>query len=474
MSHPAALERKNAEKNKDVYRWISYLGDPNSFQEFNHSSDEHSDGHEIITGFLKVNSRTIAVYGHDATVDMGFISSAGAAKIVALMEQALKQRTPIVALLSSPGISIREGVKSGHEFTRLIMANSQCSGHIPQIAGIMGVVMGGSSYSALLMDFIVFNKRRSHLMISGPAVVEAAIGEKATLAKLGGAEIHAAKTGMAHFVVNTIDQQLDCIKRILDYLPSSAFSQPIQHEDLSPKLPIPSIPNDRSRPFDMMQFVLGIVDESDGLVYNSEFGRSIITMFARLGGRSVGIVANQSRYASGAIDADAAQKSARFIRLCDAYNIPIVTFIDVPGYMVGSREEQKGILRQGATMIQALNTRVPKLSVVVRRCYGAAAFVMMQTAAQDGDLVLALDESRIAIMGFDAAKKIIYGDQSTEISETELRQHYFETYEHPSVALRDGLIDGIVSAKDLRSELLKTLRTATNKEHINFPQPIFP
>lgn len=445
--------------------WIYSLVDERSFCEMAATA-----GAEVIAGLAKIEDRDVAVYAHDPKVRGGFISSAGSKKIVALMNTALERQIPVIALLSSPGIALDEGLKAGEEYTRVIMANTRCSGRIPQIALIMGVVMGGGSYSAVLMDFVIFSQRRSYMMVSGPSVVEAAINEKATFNKLGGTQLHATVTGLAHFVVPTPEDQIAKAKELLRILPPNGFESPKKIPVKAPRDVLPNIPESANVAFDMESVIRGLVDDSYFLPYAAGFGKSMMTCFARLGGFVVGIVANQSLFHSGAITADAAQKSARFIRICDAYKIPVLTLIDVPGYMIGSCEEQKGIVRQGAAMIQAMNTNVAKFSVVIRRCYGAAAFVMMQNAAQHGDLALAVDGSRIAIMGYGAAKNLVFANQDHLKDEDALKAHYYSEFERPAISQQCGLVDEIIRPEKLRERLIQALQVNEGKP----PRRAFP
>lgn len=444
---------------RDADYWIRTLSDPRSFSAWPEipAHGALTEAPEIRSGFANVAGRPVAIYAHDTQENLGFISSKGSKRIHALMQEAVARRVPIVAFLASPGVSVDEGLASGEEYTRVIMANVSCSGDIPQFAMVMGVVMGGAAYSSQLMDFTFFNRARSHLMVSGPAVVKAAIGEQTTLSQLGGSALHAKSTGMAHFLDRDIEGQILRLKRLLSYLPSHAGEVPPRIAAQPPRADIPPVPFEIDVSYDMEGFLAGVLDGSESLPYCNDYGRSLITAFARIGGVPVGVVANQSKVLSGAISAEAAQKAARFISLCDTYGLPIIMFIDVPGYMIGSAEERKAIILHGAGMIRSLRTRVAKYSVVVRRCYGAAAFVMMQTAAQGGSLVLALERSRIAIMGFHAAKDLVYRDEAAGSDSARLKTRYYEEYENPQVARKAGVVDEVVSPEDVRARLIQEL-----------------
>jgi acetyl-CoA carboxylase carboxyltransferase component len=432
--------------------WIEALVDAGSFLPI--QSPANSDdayGPEVICGLARVAGRPAAVYAIDPGRDKGFVTSRGALKIRAIMDRAEELGIPIVAMLASAGVSIEEGLASGDAYTRVITGNVRLSGVVPQIAAVMGVTMGAPAYSATLMDLAILNRSRSHLMVTGPAVVERMLGESPTLGELGGAELHATRTGLADYVADTSHDQIDAVRALVAMLPSNRLEDPTRVTAREPAQNVPTIPARPDAPFDMRTLLDAVLDASSVIELGERFGPSMITAFARIDGRAVGVLANQSLELAGAIGTDAAHKSARFLQLCDAYNLPIVSFIDVPGFMPGVAEESRGLLRQGAAMCQGMYTSVPRVSVVVRKCYGAAAFVMMQTRSQDGDVVLALPESRIAVMGYDAAKHVVYPG-STEDDDI-LRARYFAEYESPAKAMQKGLVDEIVAVDQVRARL---------------------
>ncbi len=446
--------------------WIDALIDPNSFLPLD-GTQASGYGPEVISGLAHVGGRGVAVYATDPRVGRGFITSRGATKIHRLMARAEDQGVPLVALLASPGVSVEEGLASGDAYTKVISANIRLSGVVPQLCAVMSVTMGAPAYSATLMDLVVFNRARSHLMVTGPAVVEKMLGEAPTLAELGGAALHAEQTGIAHLVERRPEDQLETLRALLAFLPANRLEDPPTAPVAEPARRFPELPDAPTTPFDMTTVLEAIVDGGRWLELGADFGRSMITAFARIGGMPVGVVANQSLESGGAVTADAARKSARFIRLCDAYHIPVLTLIDVPGFMPGAEEEGRGLLRHGAAMCFAMQTRVPRVSVVVRRCYGAAAFLMLQTRSQDGDVVLALEQGRIAVMGFDAASHLVYQDDAGD--ESERRERYFDEHEAPARALEQGLIDEIVSPEALRDRLIAHLRWLGEKRDRQLP-----
>lgn len=427
--------------------WIHDLVDDDSFIEFFPDRSGLDFGPEVITGLAKINKKRVAVYASNTQVNRAYVSREGADKICRLMDKALELKIPIIALQASPGIDMQNALASGNEYTRVISTNIALSGVIPQLAIILAPTLGAPAYSSVLMDMLFFNKHRSFLMVTSPTVVKQAIGETVTMSELGGAKLHASVTGLADFVDGSIRSQFDQVRALIDFLPASRFEKPLLKPAADPVEPMPEIPVNPRLPFDMIKLVKALTDDSKFINYKDQFGQSMICAFAHIHGYPVGIVANQSLRSSGAIDADAAQKSARFIRLCDHYNIPILTLIDVPGFMPGKREEQKGLLRQGADMCAAMQTRVPRLSVVIRKCFGAAAFLMMQTHAQKGDLVLSLESAEIGVMAEETTRQVNSIDQiATNGASSSLE-----------VACSLGMVDDIIKPGQIRSRLAQHL-----------------
>jgi acetyl-CoA carboxylase carboxyltransferase component len=446
-------------RSRGPQHWIDALVDRGSFHADKPAATSPR-GDEIVSGLARVHGRDVALYAQDPSIGQGFVTSEGAKRIRDLMDRAEVRKIPILALLSSPGVDVHEGLKSGEAYTSVIAANIALSGVVPQIGAVMGVTMGAPAYSCTLMDIVLFNKARSHLVVTGPTVVERMLGQKTTLAELGGSDTHRRITGLAHFVDANQEAQLERLKALVALLPSSHESAPPRVDPSPPTTEMPPMPERPSSPFDMRPFIEAVVDASRFLEVAPDFGRAMVTAFARLDGHAIGIIANQSRDTTGAIDSDAARKATHFLRVCDAYGLPIVTLIDVPGFMPGVREEHRGLLLHGAGLCAAMQTRVPRLSVVVRRCYGAAAFLMLQTRAQGGDLVLALAGARIATMGFDAAKHMVYKDEIEGADAPKLdalRAAYFRDYESPIVARNAGLVDEIVAPSEVRTRLAEHL-----------------
>lgn len=437
--------------------------DPKSWVESLFTSVEYLDlkSQEILAGTGTINNSEYAFYAHNLKYEQGFISSEGAIEILRVMELAQTKKTPIIALMASPGVSVKEGIKSGHEYTKVIAKNIELSGYIPQIALVIGTTMGAPAYSATLMDFVIMNKARSTLMVTGPGVIEKVIGQKTNMKDLGGAEVHAKKTGISDRVEPNIAEQINIAKKLLEYLPSWNCGKVSLTKSFTPKSEM-QLPSSPRQAYNMFNFIDGLIDSDSFLEVKSEFAKSVITGFARISGRALGIVANQSIHLAGALDYESARKAARFIRLLDSFNIPLLNLIDVPGFMPGEQQEHHGLLRYGAQMCQSMQTTTPRWSVVVRRCYGAAAFLMMQTKAQGGDYVIALKDSSIAIMGYAGAKTMLYEDDGVDRS-----QEYFKQYEDPQIAKELGVVDEVMDASAVREKLIELYDKSLNKKYGN-------
>lgn len=451
---------------KTAMKWIDSLIDEHSFLPFgaDYNPDNQSHmavGGEVITGLAKVNQQPIAVYAHNPAVNRGYVTLQGAMKIVHIMDKAKALRIPIVAFLASPGIAL--DLASGDAYTQIINRIINLSGLVPQLAVIVAPTLGAPAYSAVLMDLLFFNKHRSYLMVTSPMVVQQAIGEKVTMSELGGTTLHATTTGIADFVDDSIAAQINHVRAMIDLLPSHTGERAPRQAAGEPQQPFPEIPANYRLPFNMLNLINALVDNSQVMQYKRSYGQAMICAFAHINGYPVGVVANQSTRMSGAIDSDAAQKAAKFIRICDAYLIPIINLIDVPGFMPGKREEQKGLLQHGARMCVAMQTRVPRLSVIVRKCYGAAAFLMMQTKSQNGDLVLALETASLGIMGKETTKKVQTIDGQTEAQAADITENDSQLDVSLVDAYAIGLIDEIISPLQIRSRLAQHLEFTYRK-----------
>jgi acetyl-CoA carboxylase carboxyltransferase component len=445
----------------DPWAWIEHTLDKSSFEEYGSDKNKSGYGDEIISGIGKCAGKVICLYAHNPKVGQGFVTSKGAQKICSIMQKAFELGVPMVSFMASPGVSVEEGIASGDSYTRVISENIRLSSVVPQIAVVMGTTMGAPAYSTTLMDFVIFNKARSALMVTGPSVISEVMGEKTTIKSLGGAQVHSSKTGIADFVVKNIPEQIEKLKQLLSYLPSNNIEDtPKRLAVLPSESSMPIIPKDLKHPFDMNEMIKAVVDGNSFLEIKEEFAPSILTGFSFIGGQVVGILANQGMVMSGAIDYLAARKASRFLKLCDSYNMTILNLIDVPGFIPGEEQEHNGLLRYGAQLCQAMHTSTPRFSLVVRRCYGAAAYIMMQTRAQGGDMVMALSESRIAIMGYEGARKMVYPDM---LESEDMSLDYYKNYEDPKLAYKAGMVDQIIEISEVRDKLVGLVETYERK-----------
>lgn len=386
------------------------------------------------------------------------------------MDLAFEKKIPIVAFLCSPGVSVKEGIGSGVGYTNIINKNISYSGSIPQIAVVVGMTMGAPAYSATLMDFILFNKSRSTLMVTGPQVIKEVMGEETSPKELGGSEVHSHSTGIVDTVDANIREQIETLKCLVTLLPDNDETRPSTRRSLAPRNKLPKIPSGPKAPFDILKVIRAIVDCSEIFEVKPNYGKSIITALAYIGGRVTGVLANQGLELSGALDSNASRKASRFLRLCNAYNIPVLTLIDVPGFMPGKEQESEGLLRYGAQLCMGLQTDIPRLSLVVRRAYGAAAYILMQSKNKGGSLSLCLSEARIAIMGYEAAYPMVYGEDNEEN-----RADYYKKYEDPQLSLKAGLIDKIITLENARKLIVDELNKTKNRDSIStFKERLFP
>ena len=438
-----------------------------------------TEGDGVITGYGKVNGRTVCVYAQDFTVLGGSISEMNAQKISDIQMKALKMQVPIIGLIDSSGARIQEGIQSLAGHGKIFFNNVQASGKIPQISAIMGSCAGGASYSPALTDFIIMVNKTGTMFITGPKVVKGAIGEEVTMEGLGGAEIHARKSGIADVVVQNDYECIKSIKKLLEYLPDHYQSKPAVNQRFSfRKKALDTIaeefPDSKRRAFDVRKILVPLFDEDSVYEIKPEYATNIVTMFATLEGCPVGVVANQSLTLAGCLDLDAADKAARFIRICDSFNIPIITFVDVPGFLPGSEQEHKGIIRHGAKMLFAYSeATVPKLTVIVRKAYGGA-YLAMCSKELGADMVYAWPGAEIAVMGAESAVDVLFRKAEPEEKAARLEE-YQTQFLNPNIAVHMGYVDEIIDPCQTRTKLssaLKCLYAASAREktaHGNIP-----
>ncbi len=490
------IEAQHAKGKLTARERIDLLMDPGTFEELDpfvmHRATDFGLekqkflGDAIVTGYGKVNGRTTFVFAQDFTVIGGTLSLVVAEKTCKVMDLAAKTGAPCIGLLDSGGARIQEGVDSLKGYGEIFARNTLYSGVIPQISVIMGPCAGGAVYSPAITDFIFMVKGYGQMYITGPDVIKAACGEEIGHEELGGAMIHAKKSGNCHFVANTDQEILEMVRRLLSFLPQSNAEEPpfVETSDdperRDPEL-VSIVPDGPNKVYNMMHVINRVVDHGDFFEVHKHFAPNLIVGFARLDGEPVGIVAQQPLQMAGVIDINASDKGARFVRFCDCFNIPIVTFVDVPGYMPGTDQEFCGIIRHGAKFLFAYaEATVPKVSVITRKAYGGA-YVVMSSKGLRGDINFAWPTAEIAVMGPEGAVNIVYrGEISKSENPDETRAQFINEYRdkfaNPYVAASRGYIDDVIDPRDTRPKLIKALEmlatkvdTLPAKKHGNIP-----
>ncbi len=437
-------------------------------------------GDGVVTGWGTIDGRLVFVFSQDFTVMGGSLGEAHAQKIVKIMDMALKNGAPVIGINDSGGARVQEGVDSLGGYADIFLRNTLASGVIPQISLIMGPTAGGAVYSPALTDFIFMVRGSSYMFVTGPQVVKAVTHEEVTFEELGGADVHAAKSGVAHVVADTEADVLYLARKLLSYLPQNNMEDPpfvqtgddpLRQDDELDHI----VPRDPSKPYDMRDVIRRIVDNGEFFEIHEQFAPNIVVGFARLGGYSVGIVANQPAVLAGVLDIHASEKAARFIRFCDAFNIPIITFVDVPGFMPGTAQEHGGIIRSGAKLLYAYcEATVPKLTVITRKAYGGAYDVMSSKHIR-GDLNLAWPTAEIAVMGPDGAVNIIFrrelaAAEDPAAKKQELVEMYRREFAHPYRAAARGYVDDVIEPRTTRPRLINALQMLVNKRDTNPPK----
>ena len=434
-------------------------------------------GDGVVTGYGTVDGRLVYVFSQDFTVFGGSLSEAFAEKVVKVMEMAMRNGAPVIGLNDSGGARIQEGVVSLAGYADIFLLNTIASGVVPQLSIIMGPCAGGAVYSPALTDFIVMVKETSHMFITGPEVVKTVTREEVTFEELGGAYTHAAKSGVAHFAADSETDAIFFVQQLLSYMPQNNLEDPpyvpTTDDPLRQDPELDSIvPDHPNKPYDMREVIKRIMDDGRFLEVHEHFAQNILVGFARLGGRSVGIVAQQPAVLAGVLDIDASVKAGRFVRFCDAFNIPLITFEDVPGFMPGVAQEHGGIIRHGAKLLYAYSeATVPKMTVILRKAYGGG-YCVMNSKHIRGDLILAWPSAEIAVMGPDGAVNIIYRQQIAEAEDPEaerarLVEEYRQTFANPYVAASRGYVDDVIEPHETRPRLINALEMLRNKRDTN-------
>ncbi len=437
-------------------------------------------GDGVVTGYGRIEGRLIYVFAQDFTAFGGSLGEAHAQKICKIMDLAMKNGAPVIGLNDSGGARIQEGVISLGGYADIFLRNTLASGVVPQISIIMGPCAGGAVYSPAITDFIIMVKDTSYMFITGPNVIKAVTREDVTSEELGGAITHATKSGVAHFAADNEEEALLQVRQLLSYLPQNNLEDPpaLECRDDPNRMDeelLRIIPDDPNKPYDMRAIITKVVDDGEFLEVHEYYAANIIVGFARLGGRTVGIVGQQPAVLAGVLDIDSSVKGGRFVRFCDCFNIPLVTFEDVPGFMPGVAQEYGGIIRQGAKLLYAYcEATVPKITVITRKAYGGAYDVMSSKHVR-GDVNYAWPTAEIAVMGPDGAVNIIFKDEierSANPEETRKRlvEEYREKFASPYIAAARGYIDAVIDPRETRPRLIRALEMLQNKRDSNPPK----
>ncbi|MBI3522543.1 MAG: acyl-CoA carboxylase subunit beta [Chloroflexi bacterium] len=481
------VEQQHAKGKLTARERIDLLLDEGSFTELDaFVGARHSDlvadeeqilGDGVVTGFGRIDGRIVYVFSQDFTVFGGSLAEAHAAKIVKVMDLALRNGAPIIGFNDSGGARIQEGVVSLGGYADIFLRNVMASGVIPQVSAIMGPCAGGAVYSPAITDFVAMVSDTSYMFVTGPNVVKTVTHEDVTQEELGGASVHARRSGVAHFETSDEVRCAALLRRLVSFIPSNNLDaaplvptdDPIDRQDAELDT---LVPDQASKAYDMREVIRRVVDDGNTLEVHEGWAQNIICAFARLDGRSVGVVAQQPMVLAGVLDIDASIKAARFVRFCDAFNIPLVTFVDVPGFLPGTAQEHAGIIRNGAKLLYAYaEATVPKLTLITRKAYGGAYDVMSSKHLR-GDYNVAWPSAEIAVMGPEGAVNILYGDELAKAKDpnarrAELVTEYTERYANPYVAAARGYLDDVIEPHKTRPRLIDALRALEHKRDAN-------
>jgi acetyl-CoA carboxylase carboxyltransferase component len=487
------IESQHAKGKLTARERIDLLLDEGSFEEFDmfmthRTTDFGLDkqqylGDGVVTGHGTIDGRVVYVFSQDFTVFGGSLSETFALKICKVMDQAMKVGAPLIGINDSGGARIQEGVRSLAGYAEIFQRNIMASGVIPQISAIFGPCAGGAVYSPALTDFVLMSEQSSYMFVTGPKVTKTVTGEDITTEDLGGAWVHGTKSGVSHFVVTNEEEGILLIRKLLSYLPQNNLEDPPLAECNDPINRIEEglnqiIPDNPNKPYDVTDIIHGIVDDGEFLEIHRNFARNIVVGFAKFNGMPVGVVANQPNFLAGVLDIDASRKAARFVRFCDSFNIPIVTLVDVPGFLPGSAQEYGGIIIHGAKLLFAYGeATVPKITITLRKSYGGAHDVMGSKQLR-GDINYAWPSAEIAVMGPAGAIEVLEGRKILEIKDPEERaafikkqeDEYREKFANPYEAARYGYIDDIIEPRNTRFRVIRALQALATKKDTNPPK----
>ena len=473
----------HAKKKLTARERVEYLMDEGSFEEIgmlvtHRTTDfgmekEQYYGDGVVTGYGTINGRAVYIFAQDFTVFGGALSETHAEKICKVMDMALRNGAPMIGLNDSGGARIQEGVRSLGGYADIFYRNVQASGVIPQISAIMGPCAGGAVYSPAMTDFTMMVENNSYMFVTGPNVVKTVTNEEVTSEELGGASTHSTKSGVAHITSENGIECLEDIKRLLSYIPQNnretAPAIPFELKDEIREQLSNIVPDSANKPYDMHDVIKGIIDEDSFFEIHKNFAENIIVGFARLGGRSIGIVANQPMFLAGCLDVNSSIKAARFVRFCDCFNIPLLVLEDVPGFLPGTDQEWNGIITHGAKLLYAFSeATVPRITVITRKAYGGA-YDVMNSKHIGADMNFAWPSAEIAVMGAKGASEIIFKKEISEAADPaakllEKEQEYADLFANPYTAAQRGFIDEVILPKDTRKKLIKAYSMLENKQ----------
>ncbi len=474
------IERHHAKDRRTARERLVHLFDPHTFQELGmlattRSTDEKERfaGDGVVTGFGLIDGRTVFAYAQDATIYGGSLGEMHGRKICQVMDRAVEAGAPLIGLIDSGGARIQEGIFGLGGYAEIFRRNAIYSGVVPQISLLLGPCAGGAAYSPALTDLLVMVEEQSYMFLTGPEVVRAVTGEVVNAEQLGGARMHISTSGLAHFVTRTENDALMLARRLLSYLPSNHLENPPVtapgSEKANARAVLNSIvPLDPRQPYSMHTVIEHVVDAYSLVEVQEQFARNAIVGLARLAGQPIGVVAQEPEVLAGALDIDASDKITRFVRFCDAFNIPLVTFVDTPGFLPGVDQEYHGIIRHGAKIVYAYSTAtVPKFSIVTRKAYGGA-YVVMSSKQLGTDVTYAWPSAEIAVMGGEGAASILYRKEIAQASDPErardaYAEEYRERYLNPYVAAEGGFIDEVIEPAETRGRLIAALGALRQK-----------
>lgn len=469
---------------------IQMLLDEGSFEEFDMfvthrcydfgMEKSHTYGDGVVTGYGTIDGRLVYIFAQDFTVSGGSLSKTMSEKICKVMDMAMRAGAPCIGLNDSGGARIQEGVNALAGYAEIFQRNVMASGVIPQISVILGPCAGGAVYSPALTDFTIMKRDTSYMFLTGPAVVKTVTGEDVTQERLGGASVHTSKSGVADFAASTEEEAMELIRKLISYIPQNNMedaplapcTDSISRLEDSLNEIIPDSPN---KPYDMYEVIRAIVDNGDFLEVHESFAKNVITCFARFNGQSVGIIANQPKYMAGVLDINASRKAARFVRFCDAFNIPLVTLVDVPGFLPGTGQEYGGVITHGAKLLFAYcEATVPKVTVTLRKSYGGA-YIVMSSKHIRGDINYAWPSAEIAVMGASGAVEVLFAREIAKIEDpaqkaafiAEKEEEYRQKFSNPYNAAKYGYIDDVIEPRNTRFRIIRALQSLATKRLTN-------